>query len=209
MNLECIVTTFLSYNDYMHAPLPTEYLKKTPAELLVGGSESQMADPLRLHDVAAEPILIKTPEICIFEMSSRFFPIPSKVSSFTEYIPMIPQRTLSLFHNRNRHDIDAKNEASCDSSTERRTFKGKRCLVCSPGLSTVWNPEANWVFILDSASSNDVAIDIIPSKLYKNMNERTRKCRRLRYLAHITSLVAKAFLRMNCFWPSTARTRKG
>ena len=49
-------------------------------------------------------------------------------------------------------------------------------------------------FILDNASSNDVAVDIILSKLYRDMDEKARKRRRLRCLAHVTNLVAKAFL---------------
>lgn len=49
-------------------------------------------------------------------------------------------------------------------------------------------------FILDNASSNDVAVNIILRSLYPSMSETARKRRRLRCLAHVTNLVAKAFL---------------
>lgn len=49
-------------------------------------------------------------------------------------------------------------------------------------------------FVLDNASSNDVAVDIILHSLYPSMSETARKRRRLRCLAHVTNLVAKAFL---------------
>jgi hypothetical protein len=46
---------------------------------------------------------------------------------------------------------------------------------------------------LDNASSNDVAVDRILHVLYPEMSEGARKRRRLRCLAHVTNLVAKAF----------------
>ena len=49
-------------------------------------------------------------------------------------------------------------------------------------------------FMLDNASSNDVAVDIILRTLYPTMSDAARKRRRLRCLAHITNLVAQAFL---------------
>ena len=49
------------------------------------------------------------------------------------------------------------------------------------------------VFVLDNASSNDVAVDRILRSLYPGMSEEARKRRRLRCLAHVTNLVAKAF----------------
>jgi hypothetical protein len=48
-------------------------------------------------------------------------------------------------------------------------------------------------FVLDNASSNDVAVDRILHILYPEMSEEARKRRRLRCLAHVTNLVAKAF----------------
>jgi hypothetical protein len=49
-------------------------------------------------------------------------------------------------------------------------------------------------FVLDNASSNDVAVDHILCSLYPGMSNIARKRRRLRCLAHIINLVAKAFL---------------
>lgn len=49
-------------------------------------------------------------------------------------------------------------------------------------------------FILDNASTNDTAVDHILCSLYPEMSEKARKRRRLRCLAHVTNLVAKAFL---------------
>jgi hypothetical protein len=49
-------------------------------------------------------------------------------------------------------------------------------------------------FISDNRSSNDVAVDVILSELFEDMNETSRKRRRLRCLAHVTNLVAKASL---------------
>ena len=49
-------------------------------------------------------------------------------------------------------------------------------------------------FVLDNASSNDVAVDYILHSLYPQMSEEARKRRRLRCLAHVTNLVAQAFL---------------
>jgi hypothetical protein len=49
-------------------------------------------------------------------------------------------------------------------------------------------------FILDNASNNDVAVNAILRSLYPTMSETARKRRRIRCLAHVTNLVAKAFL---------------
>lgn len=48
-------------------------------------------------------------------------------------------------------------------------------------------------FVLDNAASNDVAVDRILRALHPDMSEGARKRRRLRCLAHVTNLVAKAF----------------
>jgi hypothetical protein len=52
---------------------------------------------------------------------------------------------------------------------------------------------STWSEILDNASSNDVAVDCILRSLYPEMSKEARKRRRLRCLAHVTNLVAKAF----------------
>ena len=49
-------------------------------------------------------------------------------------------------------------------------------------------------FVLDNASSNDVAVDHILRSLYPWMTDVARKRRRLRCLAHVINLVARAFL---------------
>ena len=49
-------------------------------------------------------------------------------------------------------------------------------------------------FILDNASSNDVAVDFILRSLYPEMSVEARKRRRIRCLAHISNLVAKSLL---------------
>ena len=49
-------------------------------------------------------------------------------------------------------------------------------------------------FVLDNVSSNDVAVDHILRSLYPDMTAAARKRRRLRCLAHVINLVAKAFL---------------
>lgn len=49
-------------------------------------------------------------------------------------------------------------------------------------------------FVLDNVSSNDVAVDHILCSLYPEMSPAARKRRRLRCLAHVINLVAKAFL---------------
>jgi len=49
-------------------------------------------------------------------------------------------------------------------------------------------------FITDNASSNDVCIDLVLSKLYPNMNAKQRHRRRLRCLGHVVNLAAQAFL---------------
>jgi hypothetical protein len=49
-------------------------------------------------------------------------------------------------------------------------------------------------FMLDNASSNDTAVDLILQTLYPNMSEKQRKRRRLRCLAHVVNLAAQAFL---------------
>jgi len=49
-------------------------------------------------------------------------------------------------------------------------------------------------FVLDNASSNDVAVDCILRMLDSGMPEDERKGRRIRCLAHVINLVAKAFL---------------
>jgi hypothetical protein len=49
-------------------------------------------------------------------------------------------------------------------------------------------------FILDNASNNDTAVNAILCSLYPTMSETARKRRRIRCLAHVTNLVAKAFL---------------
>jgi hypothetical protein len=48
-------------------------------------------------------------------------------------------------------------------------------------------------FVLDNASSNDVAVDRILHALYPEMSKEARKRRRLRYLTHVTNLVTKVF----------------
>src|SRR5579871_908118 len=49
-------------------------------------------------------------------------------------------------------------------------------------------------FITDNASSNDVCIDLVLSKLYPNMNAKQRHRRRLRCLGHVVNLAAQALL---------------
>jgi hypothetical protein len=49
-------------------------------------------------------------------------------------------------------------------------------------------------FITDNASSNDVCIDLVLSKLYPDMNAKQRLRRRLRCLGHVVNLAAQAFL---------------
>lgn len=49
-------------------------------------------------------------------------------------------------------------------------------------------------FMVDNASSNDVAIDLVLRKLYPKMSEKQRKRRRLRCLGHVVNLCAQAFL---------------
>ena len=49
-------------------------------------------------------------------------------------------------------------------------------------------------FVLDNASSNDTAVDLILRTLYPQMTERQRKRRRLRCLGHVVNLAAQAFL---------------
>ena len=49
-------------------------------------------------------------------------------------------------------------------------------------------------FMLDNASSNDTAVDLILKTLYPKMSEKQRKRRRLRCLGHVVNLCAQAFL---------------
>lgn len=49
-------------------------------------------------------------------------------------------------------------------------------------------------FMLDNASSNDVAVDLILRTLYPNMPLKKRRSRRLRCLGHVVNLGAQAFL---------------
>ena len=49
-------------------------------------------------------------------------------------------------------------------------------------------------FMLDNASSNDTAVDLILKTLYPNMSVKQRKRRRLRCLGHVVNLCAQAFL---------------
>lgn len=49
-------------------------------------------------------------------------------------------------------------------------------------------------FITDNASSNDVCIDLVLSKLYPNMDAKQRHRRRLRCIGHVVNLAAQAFL---------------
>jgi hypothetical protein len=49
-------------------------------------------------------------------------------------------------------------------------------------------------FITDNASSNDVCIDLVLSKLYPDMNAKQRRRRRLRCLGHVVNLAAQALL---------------
>ena len=49
-------------------------------------------------------------------------------------------------------------------------------------------------FMLDNASSNDTAVDLIMRTLYPKMSEKQRKRRRLRCLGHVVNLAAQAFL---------------
>jgi hypothetical protein len=49
-------------------------------------------------------------------------------------------------------------------------------------------------FITDNASSNDVCIDLVLSKLYPDMNAKQRLRRRLRCLGHVVNLAAQALL---------------
>ena len=48
--------------------------------------------------------------------------------------------------------------------------------------------------MLDNASSNNTAVDLILKTLYLKMLEKQRKRRRLRYLSYIVNLCAQAFL---------------
>jgi hypothetical protein len=49
-------------------------------------------------------------------------------------------------------------------------------------------------FMLDNATSNDTAVDIILSKLYPNMTPKQRLRRRLRCLGHVVNLAAQTFI---------------
>ena len=49
-------------------------------------------------------------------------------------------------------------------------------------------------FMLDNASSNDTAVDLIMRTLYPKMSEKQQKRRRLRCLGHVVNLAAQAFL---------------
>jgi len=49
-------------------------------------------------------------------------------------------------------------------------------------------------FMLDNASSNDTAVDIILKTLYPRMSAKQRKRHRLRCLGHVVNLCAQAFL---------------
>jgi len=49
-------------------------------------------------------------------------------------------------------------------------------------------------FMLDNATSNDVAVDLILKTLYPKMSVKQRRRRRLRCLGHVVNLCAQAFL---------------
>jgi hypothetical protein len=49
-------------------------------------------------------------------------------------------------------------------------------------------------FIADNGTNNDTAIEVVLKALYPRMSAKWRKARRLRYLGHITNLIAKAML---------------